>query len=88
MPYIKMIAEHYGKDHQLLKMSEECGELSTAIARFILKPTNETYENLVEEMADVKIMIRQMEHLLGVEDEVVNTQVKKIMRQLKRMENV
>lgn len=85
-PYLKEIADHYGKDHQLLKFAEECGELQTAIARFILNPTEENYENLVEEIADVEIMCEQNKYLLGAEKEVNSIQAWKIDRQLKRME--
>ena len=86
-PYLKMIADHYGKNHQLLKMAEECGELQTAIARYILNPTEENYRNLVEEIADVQIMCAQNVYLLDADDEATSIRAMKLDRQLKRMEN-
>ena len=82
---LKIIADHYGKDHQLLKFAEECGELQTAIARFILNPNEKNYENLIEEMADVRTMAQQVEYLLDIEDNVDVAQAKKILRQLLRI---
>lgn len=83
--FLKMIADHYGKDHQLLKLAEECGELQTAIARFILDPNANNYKNLIEEMADVRNVAQQIEYLLDVEMEVDTAQANKILRQLKRI---
>ena len=85
MQPLKMIADHYGKDHQLLKFAEECGELQTAIARFILDPNEKNYENLIEEIADVRTMAQQIEYLLDIEEKVDTAQAKKIIRQLLRI---
>lgn len=82
---LEIIADHYGKNHQLLKFAEECGELQTAIIRFILDPNEKTYKNLVEEIADIKNMDQQIEYLLEIEDDVDRVQAKKILRQFTRM---
>lgn len=59
------IINHYGTDKQLDQLIEECGELIVAIAKTKRYPFSDTcidkYENLIEEMADVKNLIEQIE---------------------------
>lgn len=59
------IINHYGFDHQLERLMEECGELIVAIAKNKRYAFSDTcidhYENLVEELADVKNLIEQLE---------------------------
>ena len=76
---IHKIADHYGLKHQQQKMLEELGELITAGA----KPNEENH--IVEEMADMSIMIEQMVYLLKKESLFAETREKKIDRQIKRI---
>lgn len=59
------IIEHYGLEKQLDQLVEESGELIVAIAknkRYSFSDTGiDHYENLVEELADVKNLIEQIE---------------------------
>ncbi|MBO5172070.1 MAG: hypothetical protein J6B83_03335 [Bacteroidaceae bacterium] len=55
--------EHYGVYHQMAKCMEECGELIQALARKL--GGEETIENVVEELADVEIMLMQMRIVFG-----------------------
>lgn len=50
--------EHYGMYSQMVKCMEECGELIQALARNLSGEANA--ENVVEELADVEIMLMQM----------------------------
>ena len=56
----RKIFNHYGLDHQLEKLEEECLELALGILHRD-KPGNENFRNIVEEMADVKNLIEQIE---------------------------
>lgn len=38
----------------------------------------ETHENIIEEMADVKIMLRQMEMIFGNADAIFDTKIKRL----------
>ena len=76
---IRKIADHYGLNNQKLKLQEELGELITASA----KPD---IDHVVEEMADVSIMIEQVVYLLKKESLFAETREKKIGRQIKRIE--
>lgn len=83
------IADHYGLDSQLNMLQEECAELIQAVNKY--KRTRTTA--IVEEMADVYIMLYQITYLLNkevasvdVEDFIAMWMEKKIRRQLKRIE--
>lgn len=82
---IKTIANHYGLIHQLHKLLEECCELEEAIDGFL--DSRDTIDHLQEEIADVKIMIYQIEYLLGKDNVVSNHADVKLERQIKRIGN-
>lgn len=88
---IAAAVEHYGHIHQMLKTVEETGELQRAIARLIeynLETKDpeppELIENLIEETADVWIMVKQMTLILGV-DLVTEAEDRKLRRLAERM---
>ena len=58
--------EHYGVHHQIVKCMEECGELIQALAKKMCGEEN--IENVVEELADVEIMLMQMRAVFGRQD--------------------
>ena len=93
---IKIIAEHYGYEAQSRQCIEEMAELMQAInklwrsighGQLTEKSFKECLENLTEEMADVQIMLWQMEYLLLSGQEVNQMIEKKLDRQLKRIED-
>ena len=74
----------YGKEAQMLKATEELGELTRAIARVLLWGAGkEELQNLKEEMADVSIMLSQLELMFG---DVSNIEEYKLLRLKARME--
>lgn len=78
---LKYIADHYGLEHQLGKCKEELGELIEAIDSLDERA-------IIEEVADVEIMISQIKYLRDIPDEQVDVIKKyKIQRQLQRIEN-
>lgn len=82
---IRYIANHYGYESQSRQCIEELAELIQAINKFhrvwksLSKTGNakelftlsETGRNIAEEIADVSIMIVQLQELLGIDDERV-----------------
>lgn len=66
-------------DNQLNKTIEECAELIQALVKL------ESLENIIEEIADVQIMLKQMLYLLDCEKEVEKVMEYKINRQLERI---
>lgn len=79
---LKKIANHYGLDSQLDILLEECGELIQAVSKY--KRTGSS--NIVEELADVEIMISQIKFLMTIpSQQIEEMKEQKIRRQLVRM---
>lgn len=86
---IEKIADHYGLQHQLYKSVEELIELVQAIQDYSFKlgmrDDEISTEHVVDEIADVKIMIAQLEYLLELEEEVNDRVEFKLNRQMDRI---
>lgn len=89
---LRKAIDTYGTHNQMLKCIEECGELSRAISRILIElssgdgfTTEESQENLYEELADVSIMIHQMIMMFDCADEVMVQQLKKLKRLEERL---
>lgn len=63
---IERIADFYG-DKQMRKLAEECGELTQALSKYVATGDKRL---VIEEIADARIMIAQIEYILGIEDDV------------------
>ena len=68
-PIVKEAIKAYGKEKQLHQTTEECGELIVAISHYLRNRPNSD-EDVAEEIADVKLMVRQVELMLGIESDV------------------
>lgn len=76
---LKYIADHYGLEHQQGKCEEELNELIEALG-------SSSNTHLVEEIADVEIMISQIKYLRNIPTEQLDVVKKyKIQRQLRRI---
>jgi len=51
--------EKYGVEHQTEMIKEECLELALALQKFKRNPTEDNVDNVIDEIADVTIMIQQ-----------------------------
>ena len=78
-----LAVHHYGAEHQKKKAIEEMGELITAISRE--QDGRATTEQVITEIADVQIMMRQMALIYGI-DAVANEIDRKQRRLLRRMD--
>lgn len=81
---LKYIAEKYGKESQLRQLQEECAELIVASSK-ILRNSDKSINNLIEEIADVRVMIEQIEYLYGIKSLVEDEMIYKVERQLERI---
>jgi NTP pyrophosphatase (non-canonical NTP hydrolase) len=86
------IADYYGEKHQMLKAIEEMAELTQAIIKYIDDPAE--WDQVCDELADVTIMIEQLNHLVsrwveppmhGVMSDVEFRIEMKTLRQMRRM---
>lgn len=93
---ISKIANCYGFSKQSRQLSEECAELIQAVNKYYrfgsskdtsTDDSNMLIQNIVEEIADVEIMLEQMKILLDISNEAVEgVKEKKVTRQLERIE--
>ena len=90
---LKKAIETYGEEPQIRQCMEECAELIQAInkhkrAQGSLKEEryNIAFDNLLEEIADVEIMLEQIKHLLEIpEEDLLAMKTCKINRTKERM---
>ena len=81
---LRMIADNYGLSCQMYKLMEECGELVAASAKYDPHDYRTGY-HLAEEIADVRVMIEQVEYLLSIHGTVQEYMAQKVDRQIGRM---
>ena len=81
--HLNTIVEHYGKYHQIKKAKEECEELLKEIEDALVG--EEVIERIVDEIADVEVMINQLKIIFDCFGEVEERIEYKIKRQLERM---
>ena len=74
----------YGGDHQLTIATEECAELIQAITK--IKRGKPNWDNLIEELADVRIIVEQVEMMFDIALDVQQRIVEKCVRNSKRMD--
>ena len=92
---IRKIANHFGVRNQLRKTVEECGELAEAIHDYIngldleADPVDSARdrEHVIEEMADVLILIEELAYLLSARPELWKMRGYKIDRTLQRIKD-
>ena len=81
---IKTIADHYGIKKQMRQLAEECSELAVEASHSARKGTT---VRVIEEIADVEIMIEQIIYLAKIDrcdiEDCINY---KLDRQIKRIE--
>ena len=83
----RQILQHYGIIHQKSKTIEELAELIVVLQKDILEGKEEHSRAVLEEIADVHIMLTQL-----LDDESDKTEVslivdKKLKRQIRRIKN-
>lgn len=64
-------AEHYGYSEQSLILNEELSELIQAISKYRRNNSKKNFDNIIEEIADVEVMLHQIKHLLGINSKYV-----------------
>lgn len=83
------IMNHYGYDHQVYeKLPEEVDELQEAFDAYFDKPSPEHWHHVIEECADVHIMLEQFQMLITPEDkkEFDKICMDKLHREIRRIE--
>lgn len=96
----KKTAKYYGYEAQSNQLIEECAELIQAVNKYrrastgLGQPVSEdkkavAYDNLVEEIADVELMLEQIKYLLQIpEEDIQAVKLYKVNRTRERMAGV
>lgn len=83
---LKKAIEHFGPGTQMIKAMEEAGELIQALAKHFNAAADgtdefeKTFDHVTEEMADMWIMIQQLEILLDCHEQVYTWYFRKMGR--------
>lgn len=81
-----LIVNHYDSKAQKIKCCEELAELQTAMLKHINKGGH--YEDVLEEMADVYVMLEQMKCIFPFGENTLEDKIEyKLQRQLDRIHN-
>lgn len=81
---IQAIADHFGADAQSKQLIEEMAELSKEISKYYWRGQTNRKDALAEEIADVQIMLWQLEYLLNVNAEpIVEKKLKRTLERIK-----
>ena len=83
---LQQIAEHYGLRVQMRKLIEEMAELTQVICKAERYDLDTVREHLVEEVADVQVVLDQVIYLLG-DNRIEQIRAEKIARQKRRIED-
>ena len=83
---IKQIAKYYGYESQMDMLCEECGEFIQARNKLRRNVTG-AYDNCLEEIADIAIMVEQMKLICGA-DKIEHIMNEKLDRQIQRIEDI
>lgn len=83
------IINHFGLRNQLKKFNEECYELIEAINEYEDdNARNGTKENIIEEMADVMVLLRQFQEYYNITDiDIAFKMLYKTNRTIERIES-
>lgn len=84
---LRMIADHYGIKKQLRQLAEECSELAVEASHSARKGLT---VGIIEEIADVEIMIEQIIHLAKIDrcdiQDCINFKLDRQMKRIKEEE--
>ncbi len=82
----KTAAEHWGIDAQITMMVEEAAELIKALCKYERDKDKSIPDYVLEEIADVEIMLQQMRYIFGGKtvDEFIDVKLKRLRRRLRK----
>ena len=80
---LRKVINKFGKEAQCRQVMEECAELIQAVNKNLRSAGAK--ENLIEEMADVGIMLDQLRIMFEIKDTEINKIRCEKMKQIKRM---
>lgn len=79
------LIDHYGTLNQKLIAIEEMAELQKAIVKDIRQNSKENTDAVIEEIADVQVMLEQLKMIFSCKSKIDEIMDAKIDRQIKRI---
>ena len=79
------LIDHYGTLNQKLIAIEEMAELQKAIVKHIRQESEENINSVIEEIADVQVMLEQLKMIFSCRTKIDEIMDAKIDRQIKRI---
>lgn len=79
------LINHYGTLNQKLIAIEEMAELQKAIVKHIRQESEENTNAVIEEIADVQVMLEQLKMIFSCKSKIDEIMDAKIDRQIKRV---
>ena len=77
--------DKWGLAAQVGQTVEECAELIVALQKYINRaPKADALENIIDEIADVEMMLAQMRLALGIDDDILRKRIEHKFERLKR----
>jgi len=68
--------DRWGLNAQVGQTVEECAELIVALQKYVNRPAHpEAVENILDEIADVEMMLGQMRLILGISDDTLRKRI-------------
>ena len=81
------LIDHYGTLNQMLIAIEEMAELQKAIVKHIRQESEENINSVIEEIADVQVMLEQLKMIFSCRSKIDEIMDEKIDRQIKRIKD-
>ena len=77
--------DKWGADAQTDQTIEECAELIVALNKHVKRtPQDGTLDNVMDEIADVEMMLAQMRLVFGISDEVIHERISEKFTKLEK----
>ena len=77
--------DQWGINAQVGQTVEECAELIVALQKYVNRtPQPEMVENILDEIADVEMMLAQMRLVLGIDDDALRKRIEYKFERLNR----
>jgi NTP pyrophosphatase (non-canonical NTP hydrolase) len=77
--------DRWGLNAQVGQTVEECAELIVALQKYVNRPSHpETVENILDEIADVEMMLGQMRLILSISDDALRRRIEEKFERLRQ----
>ena len=83
---MKKARDKWGEASEIGMVVEECAELIVALQKYVYRtPKPETLDNVIDEIADVEIMLASLRLILGVDDETLQNRMEEKLGRLRAL---